>query len=34
MVETHNPLIVSPEAQEVVITEYETSWARGMGLVE
>jgi homogentisate 1,2-dioxygenase len=34
MVETHHPLVVSPEAQEVVITEYETSWARGMGLVE
>jgi homogentisate 1,2-dioxygenase len=34
MVETHHPLIPSPEAQAVVITEYETSWARGMGLIE
>ncbi|MBW3595618.1 MAG: homogentisate 1,2-dioxygenase, partial [Actinobacteria bacterium] len=33
MVETHHPLIVSPEAETVVITEYETSWARGMGLL-
>jgi homogentisate 1,2-dioxygenase len=34
MVETTNPLIVSQAAQDVVITEYETSWARGMGLIE
>ena len=34
MVETHHPLIVSPEAEGVVITEYETSWARGMGLLD
>jgi homogentisate 1,2-dioxygenase len=34
MVETTNPLIVSQAAEDVVITEYETSWARGMGLIE
>lgn len=34
MVETHHSLIVSPEAEGVVITEYETSWARGMGLLD
>jgi homogentisate 1,2-dioxygenase len=34
MVETEKPLIPSPEAQAVVITEYETSWARGMGLLD
>jgi homogentisate 1,2-dioxygenase len=34
MVETSNPLVVSSDAQDVVITEYETSWARGMGLVD
>jgi homogentisate 1,2-dioxygenase len=34
MVETHNPLKISPEAEAVVITEYETSWARGMGLLD
>ena len=34
MVETHHPLVVSPEAESVVITEYETSWARGMGLLD
>jgi homogentisate 1,2-dioxygenase len=34
MVETHAPLEVSDEAQAVVITEYETSWARGMGLLD
>jgi homogentisate 1,2-dioxygenase len=34
MVETHAPLEVSDEARAVVITEYETSWARGMGLLD
>jgi homogentisate 1,2-dioxygenase len=34
MVETTNPLVVSQAAEDVVITEYETSWARGMGLIE
>jgi homogentisate 1,2-dioxygenase len=34
MVETHKPLIVSPEADAVVATEYETSWAKGMGLLD
>jgi homogentisate 1,2-dioxygenase len=34
MVETENPLVPSPEAQAVVITEYETLWARGMGLLD
>jgi homogentisate 1,2-dioxygenase len=34
MVETHNPLEISEEALAVVITEYETSWARGMGLLD
>jgi homogentisate 1,2-dioxygenase len=34
MVETEKPLVLSSEAEAVVITEYETSWARGMGLVE
>ena len=34
MVETHAPLEISDEAQAVVITEYETSWARGMGLLD
>lgn len=34
MVETERPLVLSPEAGDVVITEYETSWARGMGLID
>ena len=34
MVETHHPLVLSPEAEAVVVTEYETSWARGMGLLD
>src|SRR5918997_1332144 len=34
MVETENPLVLSSEAEAVVLTEYETSWARGMGLLE
>jgi hypothetical protein len=34
MVETTQPLVCSPEAEAVVITEYETSWARGMGLLD
>jgi homogentisate 1,2-dioxygenase len=34
MVETHAPLELSDEARAVVITEYETSWARGMGLLD
>ncbi len=34
MVETENPLVFSAEAEAVVITEYETSWARGMGLLD
>ena len=34
MVETENPLVLSSDAEAVVITEYETSWARGMGLLE
>jgi homogentisate 1,2-dioxygenase len=34
MVETEKPLVPSPEADAVVITEYETSWARGMGLLD
>jgi homogentisate 1,2-dioxygenase len=34
MVETHTPLEISEEAEAVVITEYETSWARGMGLLD
>lgn len=34
MVETEKPLVPSPEAQAVVITEYETSWAKGMGLLD
>lgn len=34
MVETEKPLVPSDEASAVVITEYETSWARGMGLLD
>lgn len=34
MVETHRPLALSPEAEAVVASEYETSWARGMGLID
>lgn len=34
MVETHHPLVVAPEADAVVVTEYETSWAAGMGLLD
>jgi homogentisate 1,2-dioxygenase len=34
MVETENPLVLSSEAEAVAITEYETSWARGMGLLD
>ncbi len=34
MVETHRPLVPTAEAEAVVITEYETSWARGMGLLD
>ncbi|HET7481454.1 MAG TPA: homogentisate 1,2-dioxygenase [Actinomycetota bacterium] len=34
MVETHHPLTLSPEASAVAITSYETSWARGMGLID
>jgi homogentisate 1,2-dioxygenase len=34
MVEAENPLIPSPEAEAVVVTEYELSWARGMGLLD
>jgi homogentisate 1,2-dioxygenase len=34
MVETENPLILSDEAHAAVISEYETSWARGMGLLD
>lgn len=34
MVETESPLQISPEAEQVVVTEYETSWARGMGLLD
>jgi homogentisate 1,2-dioxygenase len=34
MVETERPLIPSSEAEAVIITEYETSWARGMGLLD
>jgi homogentisate 1,2-dioxygenase len=34
MVETEKPLIPSPDAEAVIITEYETSWARGMGLLD
>jgi len=34
MVETEKPLELSDEARAVVITEYETSWAQGMGLLD
>jgi homogentisate 1,2-dioxygenase len=34
MVETEKPLKLSPEAEAVVVSEYETSWARGMGLLD
>ena len=34
MVETEKPLVPSPEAHAVVVTEYETSWAAGMGLLD
>ena len=34
MVETEKPLIPSESAHAVVITEYETSWAQGMGLLD
>ncbi|HZA40282.1 MAG TPA: homogentisate 1,2-dioxygenase [Actinomycetota bacterium] len=34
MVETEKPLELSDEAKAVVITEYETSWAQGMGLLD
>jgi homogentisate 1,2-dioxygenase len=34
MVETERPLTVSPDAEAVRIDGYETSWARGMGLIE
>lgn len=33
MVETEHPLVVSPEADAVAIQGYETSWAKGMGLL-
>jgi homogentisate 1,2-dioxygenase len=34
MVETEKPLLPSGEAEAVIITEYETSWAQGMGLLD
>jgi len=34
MVETRRPLVLSPEADAVALPEYETSWARGMGLLD
>jgi hypothetical protein len=34
MVETERPLMPSGEAEAVIITEYETSWAQGMGLLD
>ena len=34
MVETHHPLNLSPEASAVVMDDYTTSWARGMGLLD
>ena len=34
MVETEKPLKLSPEAEAVVVSVYETSWARGMGLLD
>ncbi len=34
MVETEHSLVPSDEALSVVVTEYETSWARGMGLLD
>lgn len=34
MVETERPLDLSPEAEAVVVSEYTTSWARGMGLID
>lgn len=33
MVETEHPLSVSPDAEAAAIEGYETSWARGMGLI-
>lgn len=34
MVEARRPLRVTPEAETVALREYETSWARGMGLLD
>jgi hypothetical protein len=34
MVETQRPLRLSAEAEAVAVTSYETSWARGMGLLD
>lgn len=34
MVETEKPLVLSDEAHAVVIPEYTTSWAQGMGLLD
>jgi homogentisate 1,2-dioxygenase len=34
MVETERSLELSPEAEAVVISEYTTSWAKGMGLID
>lgn len=34
MVETEDPLVLSPEAEAVRDASYDTSWARGMGLID
>jgi homogentisate 1,2-dioxygenase len=34
MVETRLPLVLSAEAEAVALSEYECSWARGMGLLD
>jgi homogentisate 1,2-dioxygenase len=34
MIEARRPLHLTPEAESVAVEEYETSWARGMGLLD
>ncbi|MBW3589647.1 MAG: homogentisate 1,2-dioxygenase, partial [Actinobacteria bacterium] len=34
MIETEHSLQIAPEAEQVRDAEYETSWAKGMGLLD
>ena len=34
MIETERSLQIAPEAEQVRDAEYETSWAKGMGLLD